>query len=84
MKCHITKTGSIERCKGMDAVLQMPGGRGTRKQGAELQTLINFKTGKFSRNWIVLKSGDHGKTGVVMNYCPFCSGKIFVSEKTKR
>lgn len=80
MPCKITQKGELKLCNGMKEVVQYQGGRGTRSQGAELQTLINLKTGKFSRNWIVLKSGKHGKTGIVMNHCPFCGETIFKSE----
>lgn len=76
MTCKVTK-GVIKPCKGMDAVLEMDGGNGSRRQGAKLQTLINTKSMKFSRQWIVLKSGKYAKTGVVMNYCPFCRAEIF-------
>jgi hypothetical protein len=75
--CKLTKSG-IKPCQGLDEVLQMPGGQGTRRQGVELQTLINLKTGKFSRHWVVLKSGKHGRLGIVMNNCPFCAATIFV------
>lgn len=79
MSCKLTN-GKIKRCKGLDGVLQFPGGQGTRRQGAELQTIINMETGKFSREWVVLKSGEHGKIGIVMNNCPFCGQTIFKSE----
>lgn len=75
MACKLTKKG-IKPCKGLDAVLQMPGGRGTRQQGVELQSVINVKSGKFSRHWAVLKSGAHGKLGIVMNHCPFCAAVL--------
>lgn len=76
MACKLTKKG-IKPCNGLEQVLQMPGGRGTRQQGVEMQTLINMKTGKFSREWVVIKSGKHGKRGIVMNNCPFCAAEIF-------
>jgi hypothetical protein len=76
MACQIKK-GRIAPCKGLASVLELDGGRGTRRQGVKLQTIINFKTGKFSREWVVLKSGDYNKTGIVMNYCPFCRESIF-------
>lgn len=71
MSCKLTEKG-IEPCKGLDGVLQIPGGMGTRYQGVTLQTIININTGEFSRHWAVLKSGKHSKKGIVMNYCPFC------------
>lgn len=76
MPCKLTKKG-LKPCKGLNGVLQMPGGQGTRRQGVELQTVINFKTGKFSRYWVVLKSGEHSKRGIIMNNCPFCAAEIF-------
>lgn len=79
MACKLTSKG-LKPCKGLEGVLQAPGGRGTRQQGVEVKTLINMKSGKFSRHWVVLKSGAHGKLGIVMNYCPFCASEIFKSE----
>jgi hypothetical protein len=78
MACKLTKKG-LKPCKGLSAVLQYPGGRGTRQQGVELQTLTNLQTFKFSRHLVVLKSGEHGSRGIVMNYCPFCAAEILAS-----
>jgi hypothetical protein len=35
--------------------------------------MVSMKTGDFTRDLVVLKSGDHGKKGIVMNNCPFCA-----------
>lgn len=80
MACKLAK-GRIKPCRGLDEVLELDGGNGTRRQGAKLQTLINTKTGKFSRQWVVLKSGKHSKNGIVMNNCPFCGEQIFKDER---
>lgn len=72
--CNLSD-GKISPCTHLDSVLQM-GGRGTKYQGVEMQTLINMKEQKFSRNLVVLKSGTHGKKGVVLNFCPFCRTEI--------
>lgn len=37
---------------------------------------VNFKTGKPSRSFVVLKSGEHRAEGIVMNHCPFCGTRI--------
>jgi len=76
MACKLTKKG-IKPCKGLEQTMQYPGGRGTRAQGIEVQTLINTKTGEFSRQIAVLKSGQHGKRGIIMNNCPFCGGTLY-------
>lgn len=68
--------GEVKQCWALDEVLQRPGGRGTRAQGVEVQSLVNMDTFKFSRNLIVMKSGQHGKKGLVMNLCPFCGGEL--------
>lgn len=70
--CKLQK-GRIAPCWALDEVLQLPGGRGTRMQGVEVLSLVDLKTFKFTRNLIVLKSGKHGKKGLTMNVCPFCS-----------
>jgi hypothetical protein len=80
--CQLTPEG-IKPCKGLDGVLQLPGGQGTRRQGAELQSVINTTTLKFSRQWVALKSGDHGKNGIVMNYCPFCGNPLLAETAGK-
>jgi hypothetical protein len=80
MACKLLK-GRIKTCAGMAAVLEYDDGRGTRHQGAKLQSLMDMKTGKFTRQWIVLKSGEYSKTGIIMNYCPFCRALIYKSRK---
>lgn len=72
--CSI-KNGKVTPCAGLSSVLQY-GGRGTRYQGVEMQSFVNMKTMKFTRNLVILKSGEHGKRGVVMNFCPFCRGQL--------
>jgi hypothetical protein len=71
------KAGAIKPCKGLDSVLQMPFGRGTRRQGVERHSMFTTK-GKveFSRHLVVIKSGEHGTKGIVANYCPFCGNDI--------
>jgi hypothetical protein len=71
-------SGALKACKGLDAVLQMPYQRGTRKQGVELHSMFKT-TGKmqFSRHLVVIKSGEHGAKGIIANHCPFCGNEIY-------
>jgi hypothetical protein len=78
MACKLTKKG-IKPCKGLEETMQLPGGQGTRRQGIELQTLINMKTGKFSRQLAIVRSGKHSKKGIIMNNCPFCGGTLYAN-----
>jgi hypothetical protein len=80
--CSI-EAGRVKQCWALDEVLQMPGGRGTRHQGVEIQTMLNMDSFEFSRNLIVLKSGQHGKKGLVMNLCPFCGGELVEGARAK-
>jgi len=73
-KCSI-KEGRIEPCIALGEVLQSPG-RGTRQQGLEMQSYLNMDSFKFSRNLVILKSGKHGKNGLVLDYCPWCRSKL--------
>jgi hypothetical protein len=68
----------IKPCWALSEVLQQRG-RGTKFQGLELQTLVNMKTFKHSRDMVVLKSGKHGKNGLALNLCPFCGEKLQMS-----
>jgi hypothetical protein len=67
--------GNITPCNGMDEVLEQHG-VGTRYQGVKLQSYINMKTGKHSRDLIIVKSGKHSKKGLALNFCPFCRSEL--------
>lgn len=77
--CELTPVG-IKPCWALEEVLQPPYGRGTRSQGVVLQTLINMNTREFSRQLVILKSGQHSKKGMALNFCPFCAGEIIAEE----
>lgn len=74
LKCTL-KRGRITPCDGLSSTIQYYG-RGTKYQGVQMHTMVSMKTGDFSRHLVVLKSGEHGKKGVVMNFCPFCRGAL--------
>jgi hypothetical protein len=77
--CKMTADG-LKPCHAMNDVLEI-GGVGTRYQGVKLQTLINMKSGDFSRHLVVLKSGKHAKKGLVFNLCPFCGEELYEGAK---
>lgn len=73
--CKLTPTG-LEQCWALDEVLEDDYGRGTKQQGLKLQTLMNMDSFDFSRHLVTLKSGKHGKKGLVLNLCPFCGEEL--------
>lgn len=73
---------TFDACQGMHEVLESEG-RGTRYQGIKMQTLINMKTGDFSRHLIIVKSGKHAKKGLVFNFCPFCRSELIAGAEAK-
>ena len=64
-------------CADLAAVTQPFGARGTRAQGVTIVQLVNMQTHQPTREVAVLKSGEHGKTGIRMVFCPFCGEQIF-------
>ena len=68
--------GKVSPCIPLSEALQLPGGRGTKIQGVEFQTMLNMKNMDFSRHLVVLKSGKHSKKGIVFNFCPFCRAEL--------
>jgi hypothetical protein len=72
--CKLAPDG-LKQCWALDEVLEI-GGQGMRYQGLKLNTMINMTTHKFARHLVVLKSGKHGKKGIVLNLCPFCGGDL--------
>ena len=64
-------------CADLAAVTQPFGTRGTRAQGITIIQLVNAQTYRLTREVAVLRSGEHGKTGIRMVFCPFCGEQIF-------
>lgn len=76
-KCKLVDGRLKTMCEGMKGVVQDQHTRGTRMQGVSILNLFNMETMKPSRQLVVLKSGDHGKKGLVMNVCPFCTAVVY-------
>ena len=68
------------QCRVEDNLLQPCTGLGRacnqRGQGIRIQTLMDMNTGKLTRSFAVLRSGDFAKNGIVLNVCPFCGERI--------
>lgn len=77
--CKIGPKG-LQPCHALDDVLEVYG-TGSRYQGIKLQTLVNMKSGDFSRHLVVVKSGKHSKKGIVLNLCPFCGEELVAGVK---
>lgn len=46
------------------------------RKGVTLLEVWNMETMEITRTGAVLRSGNLGKNGVLMNYCPFCGASI--------
>lgn len=73
--CSLRK-GEITVCDALDEVLEFPNGQGTKYQGLKLYSMVSMDTMEFSRNIVVIKSGQHAKKGLIMNFCPFCREEL--------
>ncbi len=78
-KCQVDD-GILTPCNGLRKSSHPGRGRGVR-----IQTMVDMKSGKITRSFAVLRSGDFTKNGIVLNVCPFCGEHIsgHVSPKTK-
>lgn len=71
--CRVVRR-EVQPCKFLSSALEPLGA--PFGQRLKMTTLIDRKSHKFSRSMVVLHSGDHRKTGVVVNNCPFCAADI--------
>lgn len=71
-KCHVDKENFVVMCEMMQRLCE----DSTAKKGISYHTMMNFETGKLTRGFPVLKSGEHAKNGVALNFCPMCGEKI--------
>ncbi len=66
MKCTAKKW-----CPGLFQALEVDGRKGIR-----ILTVYHMPTGKPTRKFATLYSGDYVKSGVVLNFCPFCGTNL--------
>lgn len=60
-------------CHGLEACLEEAN---SRKKGVSMILVSNIHTGDVTKTGVVLRSGDHAKKGIIMNFCPFCGEDI--------
>jgi hypothetical protein len=72
-KCAVVDN-AVKPCTFLQGALEPAGA--PFGQRLHVRTLINMKTHKFGRSMVVLNSGDHRKTGIVVSFCPFCGGDL--------
>jgi len=60
----------IAPCTALSRVL-VQGGIHT-KLGIIFQTYSSMKTGKPTRNLVILRSGEFAEGGIIANFCPLC------------
>jgi hypothetical protein len=65
--CYVRDGRFVEPCVSLASVVG---------NAVSHQHFTNMTTGKPSRSFFVLKSGDHKQKGIVMNCCPFCGVRI--------
>lgn len=68
-QCEVND-GLLEPCEFLMKVLD--GGR----KGLIFHMLSNIKTGKESRSFVAINSGEYVVKGIVANYCPLCGASI--------
>ena len=65
--CSVRDGSFVEPCVTLASVVG---------KAVDHMTYIHMPTGKPSRSFFVLKSGEHREKGIVMNCCPFCGTRI--------
>ena len=75
IKCTPHKGGyAATVCNALSNVLEIQ--PTTRSKGLFTGSIVDIPSGKSLGNRIMLKSGEHGKVGIILNYCPFCAGEL--------
>jgi hypothetical protein len=82
IKCVVTDD-ILHPCVALDRAID--GDYMSKRKGVTLMELHDFATDgfKIKRSGVVLRSGDLGKNGVLMNFCPFCGAPIAEQFHTK-
>lgn len=70
--CEVTGAGFVSPCYALDGASQPHAPRGSGVFVAELMD----KNWKRTRDLYSLRSGDHRKKGIAMNFCPFCGTQL--------
>lgn len=73
-KSCVVENGILKVCKVLDRVLHPE--PNAQCKGAYLLELRNIETDEVTRTGAVIRSGEYSKTGLLMNFCPFCGHDI--------
>lgn len=72
--CSVRAGRFVEPCDGLR---QATSARADEKKlGVIIHDLVNLKTRKPSRTYFTIRSGEYAKSGIVVNFCPFCGARI--------
>lgn len=71
--CEVAE-GILTPCPVLETAID--GNYTSRRKGVTLIELVNMETSAVTRSGVVLRSGNLGKNGVLLNYCPFCGTPI--------
>ena len=72
-KCSVENKHVIP-CEGLLSLVE--GKYSDTKKGLFFLDLMSADTGESTRSGYGIKSGQHKKNGVILNYCPWCGEKI--------
>ncbi|QDU34304.1 hypothetical protein KS4_23710 [Poriferisphaera corsica] len=70
--CEI-EDGKVLPCWGMDSILELE----SHRKGVVLLKIIDVNKGCVDRTLVAVRSGDHAKRGVCINYCPMCGASFY-------
>ena len=81
-RCSLVEDGKVvQPCHFLAAGVESSFARGSRRQGLQLITLVNIRTREKARTFVAVRSGEYGKSGVAINFCPFCGEDINTFDK---
>lgn len=73
----------VSPCWALESIVD--GRNSEKRKGAFVWETINLNTGKVSRRYYGIKSGEHKTRGLLFNHCPFCGTQIhYTSEDLKK
>ena len=70
----VVEGAHVTPCDGLDGVTEHA--LTSKGKGIHCWAFTNLATGKPSRTFYGVRSGDHVKPGIAFNFCPFCGTRI--------
>lgn len=65
------ENGVVKLCKTLLSAVEID-----KRKGLSVSEFVNVNTGETTRTAVVVRSGDHSKRGIILNFCPFCGESI--------